>query len=65
MNAICHKDWYVGTKNMIEKEDMTVCKSQSKVAVIFFFLFVINTGQCVGFHMSLKNYCFIDRRRTD
>ena len=64
MNAIRHKDWYVGTKNMIEKEDMTVCKSQSKVAVIF-FLFVIDTGQCVGFHMLLKNYCFFDRRRTD
>ena len=38
MNAIRHKDWYVGTENMIEKEDVTVCKSQSKVAVFFFFL---------------------------
>ena len=36
MNAVRHRDWYVGTENMIEKEDVTVCKSRSKVAVIFF-----------------------------
>ena len=31
MNVICYKDWYVGTENMIEKEDVTVCKARSKV----------------------------------
>ena len=64
MDVIRHKDWYVGTENMVEKEDVTVCKSQNKVAVIF-FLFVINTGRCVGFHTLLNNCCFIDRHRTD
>ena len=38
MNFIRYRDWYVGTENMIEKDDMTVCKSQSKVAVKFFYL---------------------------
>ena len=66
MNVIRHKDWYVGTENKIEKEDVTVCKSRSKVEVIFLLLlFVIKTGQCVGFHTLLNNYCFIDRHRTD
>ena len=30
------KDWCVGTEKMIEKGDMTVCKSLGKVAVTFF-----------------------------
>ena len=38
MNVICHKDWYVGTENKIEKEDVTVCKSRSKVVVIFIII---------------------------
>ena len=40
MNVIHYKDWYihVGTENMIEKEDVTVCKSRSKVAVKIFYL---------------------------
>ena len=63
MNVIRYKDWYVGTENTIEKEDVTVCKSQSKVAVNFFY--VIYTGRCVGFLTLLNNYCFIDRHRTD
>ena len=63
MNVICCKDWYIGTEKMMEKEDVTVCRSLCKVAVtvgFFFFVRVINTGQCVGFHMLLNNYCFID-----
>ena len=51
-------------KKMMEKEDVTVCRSLCKVAVtvgfFFFFACVINTGQCVGFHMLLNKYCFID-----
>ena len=39
MNVIHHKDWYVRTENKIEKEDVTVCKSLSKVAVIFFIIY--------------------------
>ena len=38
MNIIRYKDWYVGTENLIEKEDVTVCKSRSKVAVKMFYL---------------------------
>ena len=38
MNIIRYKDWYVGTENLIEKEDVTVCKSRSKVAVKVFYL---------------------------
>ena len=60
MNVICCKDWYIGTEKMMEKEDMTVCRSLCKVAVTVVFFCVINTGQCVGFHMLLNKYCFID-----
>ena len=68
MNVIRCKDWYVGIEKIIEKEDVTVCKSLSKVAVKVFFFFVINTGRCVDFHKLLNNYCviqIIDRHRTD
>ena len=68
MNVILCKNWYVGTEKIIEKEDVTVCKSLCKVAVtVFFFLCVcvINTGRCVGFHTLLNNYCFIGRHRND
>ena len=47
MNLIHCKDWYIGTKKMIEKVDVTVCKSLGKVAVTVFFFFgvcVINMG---------------------
>ena len=65
MNVICCKDWYIGTEKMMEKEDVIVYRSLCKVAVtvfffVLFFVCVINTGQCVGFHMLLNNYCFID-----
>ena len=42
------KNCFVGIEKMIEKEDLTLCKSLSKVAVRVFF-FVINTGQHVIF----------------
>ena len=64
MNFIRCKDWYVGTEKIIEKDDMTVCKSLGKVAVRV-NIFGINTGWCVGFHTLLNTYCFIDRHRTD
>ena len=35
MNVICCKDWYIGTEKMMEKEDVTVCRSLCKVAVSF------------------------------
>ena len=38
MNVIRYKDWYVGTKNMMEKEDVTVCMFRSKVVVKTFYL---------------------------
>ena len=62
MNVILCKDWCIGIEKMIEKEDVTVCKSLGKVAVTVCFLCV---GRCVGFHKLLNNYCFIDRHRTD
>ena len=44
MNVIRCKDWYIGTEKMMEKEDMTVCRSLCKVAVtVVFFVCVINT----------------------